>query len=368
MRSDAIFECSYIGKCGGCPWGQTAHPRQLEQKFELVKGIFPAAKFTFSPVSRVRDKVDLIWEEGRLGLYEIPREGERGKILDLEHCVMMSEPLEQFFKEFRKIKPPVRKGSVRLRVSPQGERGVWLDFANQDVKTLFDQRTYLEELTKIAFVEIGQRRKALIWKDGAPKLTDPVLKPWFETYDAEGKPIPLYGPVGGFSQTGFAANKELIKAVQKAVKASGITRWLELFSGNGNFTLALSAAGIEMEAIEMDELALQGLEKSLTGQDPRLTIKFGRADVYLKSKNLPAIEGRGLLVDPPRAGLRELFQVLDQDAAKPQAIVYVSCFTDVFLTDLEKLKTLGYKIRSLEGVDQFPNSAHTEWIALLTRQ
>lgn len=368
MRSDAIFECICVGKCGGCPIGQTPHPRQLEQKIEQVRGVFPDVKFTFSPVSRVRDKVDLVWEDGRLGLYEIPRAGERGKILDLEHCVMMSEPLEQFFKEFRKIKPPIKKGSVRLRVSPQGERGVWLDFANQDVKTLFDQKTYLEELSKIAFVEIGQRRKALTWKDGAPKLTEPVLKAWFETYDPEGNPIPLFGPVGGFSQTGFEANRALIKSVQKAVKASGVARWLELFSGNGNFTLALSAAGLEVEAIEMDELALQGLEKSLTAGKTRLTIKPGRADVYLKSKNLPAIEGRGLLVDPPRAGLRELFQVLEDGAEKPQAIVYVSCFTDVFLTDLEKLKSLGYKIRSLEGVDQFPNSTHTEWIALLTRQ
>jgi 23S rRNA (uracil1939-C5)-methyltransferase len=362
-----LLKCEYVGRCGGCNWGALDPALQIEQKIAQVRGVFPQARFVFTPEARVRDKVDLVWEEGRLGLYEVHKENERSKILDLEHCAMMSAGLEAFFKEFRKLKPPIRKGSVRLRVSPQGERGAWLDFANQDVKTLFDEKNYLRALSEIAFVEIGQRRKSLIWKEGAPKLNDPVLKPWFETYDAQGKAIPLFGPVGGFSQTGFQANRALVGAVVRAVKNSGISRWLELFSGNGNFSLALAAAGLDVEAIEMDELALRGLEKSLASSDRRLTIKFGRADVYLKSKNLPAIEGRGLLVDPPRAGLRELLQVLEQ-GERPEALVYVSCFTDVLLADLEKLKSLGYKISSLEGVDQFPNSAHAEWIALLTRQ
>lgn len=362
-----MLKCEYVGRCGGCSWGHQQPILQIEQKIAQVRGVFPQARFAFTPTERVRDKVDLVWEEGRLGLYELPKENERARILDLAHCAMMSVGLEAFFKEFRKLKPPIRKGSVRLRVSPQGERGAWLDFANQDVKTLFEEKNYLRALSEIAFVEIGQRRKHLIWKDGAPKLADPLLKPWFETYDAQGKAIPLFGPVGGFSQAGFQANHALVEAVIRAVKRAGISRWLELFSGNGNFSLALAASGLDVEAIEMDELALRGLEKSLSSLDRRLTIKFGRADVYLKSKNLPAIEGRGLLVDPPRAGLRELSQVLER-GEKPHALVYVSCFVDVFLKDLEKLKSLGYEISSLEGVDQFPNSAHAEWIALLTRR
>src|SRR5207248_3100271 len=144
--------------------------------------------------------------EMRLGLYGM---GSR-EVVDLQECPMMTEPLENWFKEFHKRAPPIKKGSVRLRVSPQGERGVWLDFANQDVKKLFDEKTYLQWLSENAFVEIGQRRKALVWRDGQPKLVDPVLKPWFETYDANLQAIPLYGPVGGFSQTGFAANRELV--------------------------------------------------------------------------------------------------------------------------------------------------------------
>lgn len=354
------LDCKYSGICGGCVWGGQDLALQREQKIATVKALFPEVSFAFSPDIRVRDKVDLVWEEGRLGLYRL---GETRQILDIDACPMMTEPLEAFFQQYRSKPPPIRKGSVRLRVSPSGERGVWLDFANADVKTLFDEKDYLRWLSSIAFVEIGQRRKALVWKDGLPKLIDPVLKPWFETYDGEGRPIPLYGPVGGFSQTGFSANRVLVSSVSSAVKQSGIKDWVELFCGNGNFTLSLAAQGYNLEAIEMDPLALEGLQKNLPAN-----VKISRADVYLKSKDLPDFTHRGLLVDPPRAGLREILTLLENSKELPPAMVYVSCFTDVFLLDMERLRKLGFNVTHVEGVDQFPHSPHAEWVALLTRR
>lgn len=360
------LECRYTGRCGGCSWAGRDLNSQYQEKLASVRALFPEVNFVFSPENRVRDKVDLVWEEGRLGLYGPRAEEGRPAIVDLDACPMMTEPLEAFFRAYRERKPPIRKGSVRLRVSPAGERGVWLDFANQDVKTLFDEREYLRWLSELAFVEIGQRRKALVWKDGAPKLTDPVLKPWFETYDGEGRAIPLYGPVGGFSQTGFASNRALVAAVAQAAEKSGVRGWLELFCGNGNLTLALATRGFDVEAVEMDELALQGLslsaEKMNLSNPPRVHSK----DVYLKSKTLPATGGRGLLVDPPRAGLRQMLEVLAAADERPRALIYVSCFTDVFVQDVERLRELGYQVADLVGVDQFPHSPHAEWVALLT--
>ncbi len=352
--SPRMFSCEYLDRCGGCrPEGSS-----LQEKLDSVRSVFKDVRFSHAPESRVRDRADLVWEkrDGRMHLGLYARDSR--DVVDIENCPMMTTPLEMFLVAFRAKAPPISRGSVRLRVSPSGERGVWLDFANNDVKTLFEEKEYLKWLSSIAFVEIGQRRKALIWKDGQPKLTDPVLKPWFESYDADGKAIPLYGPVGGFSQTGFAANKALIQAVAEAVAQSKTRSWLELFCGNGNFTVALAARGYAIEAVEMDELAIEGLRLS----NPAIPVH--RADVYLKTKSLPALSGRGLLVDPPRAGLRETLKLLET-GEKPPAIVYISCFTDVFIRDCEKLSELGYAVESLVGVDQFPQSPHAEWVALL---
>ena len=274
---------------------------------------------------------------------------------------MMSEPLERFFFDFKKIVPPIRKGSVRLRVSPSGERGVWLDFANADVKALFDEPSYLNALNALAFVEIGQRRKSLTWREGRPKLVDPELRSWFQTYGPDGVAIPLYGPVGGFSQAGFEVNRLLVGEVTRLATASGCPEWLELFSGNGNLSLALAAAGLKVTALENDALAVAGLERSLT-ERPDLKVTIERADCY--RFELPPVAGRGLLVDPPRSGLGPLLERLTApNAERPKALLYVSCFTDVFVKEAEQLITAGYRLESLVGVDQFPHSPHAEWIA-----
>ncbi len=355
-----------VGRCGGCPLGSKSLLEQRSEKASLVSFLNENVRFRYTPSERVRDRADLVWEEGRLGLYGLE---ERAGIVDLPACPMMSSALEQFFIEYRQRVPPfVRKGSVRLRVSPAGARGVWLDFANADVKALFDEKEYLRWLMRLAFVEIGQRRKALVWREDtdSPKLVDPILQPWFETYSADGSAIPLFGPVGGFSQTGFAANRELVGVVCEMAALAGAREWLELFSGNGNFALALAARGFAVEAVEFDELALAGLEMSLLAYpELRERLKFSRADVYLQEKKLPPLGGRGLLVDPPRAGLRELLARL-RAGDRPEHLIYVSCHSESFTMDSRELLALGYRLRELVGVDQFPHSNHSEWVALFS--
>lgn len=361
------LNCSQFGVCGGCPWGGRPLADQQMQKLAELQDIHPQVGFTYTPVDQVRDKADLVWQnvdgKMRLGLYGLSNRD----VIDLEACPMMTPALDSFYRKFREQAPPINKGSVRLRVSPDGDWGVWLDFANEDVKTLFEEKNYLRFLSEMAFVEIGQRRKALYWKDGQPKLIDPVLKPWFQTYDAKFDPIPLYGPVGGFSQTGFKANEALIQALHKAVNQVGIQAWVDLFSGNGNFTLAMASRGYAVEAVELDPLAVEGLQMSLDQCifDWKHKVSIKKGDIYLKSEELPSFKGKGLIVDPPRAGLRQLLEVM-QIGAMPEAIAYVSCHTESFIKDAERLKLMGFKLQSLQGVDQFPQSPHCEWVGLFT--
>lgn len=341
------------------------HSEQLGEKLRELQPLLPKATIEFTPLDRVRDRVDLVWTKSgdkmSLGLYGL----NSRDVVDIESCPMMSESLESWFKEFREIAPPISRGSVRLRVSPSGIRGVWLDFANQDVKTLFEERSYLEWLSQRAFVEIGQRRKALTWVNGNPKLIDPELRPWFETYASDGSAIPLFGPVGGFSQAGFKANRAMVETVGRLAAQTGINSWVELFCGNGNFALALASTGAKVEAIELDDLAVQGLTRSLRDiKAPwRDNIQLSRLDVYLKTSSLPKIQGRGLIVDPPRAGLREVLRHMKQGWL-PEVLLYISCFSESFLEDTKQLAELGYSASEVIGVDQFPNTPHTEWVAL----
>lgn len=326
-----------------------------------------------SRAGQTRDRVDLTWQkrngELALGLYDLDKSG----VVDMMACPQMSQALEEWFLEFRSMLPPViEKGSVRLRVSPSGEKGVWLDLANADVKALLDEKQWLTTLSSRAHVEIGQRFKPLIkTESGALKLGS-FLEPqaWFETYVGEAlDAIPLCSAVGSFTQPSFIANKALVKHLAELARPYSGTRVLELFSGLGNFTLPLAALGTQVTSFEVDAVSIGSLYVTLKEQ-PSLAsrIKFIRENLYCADA-LPKLEDFELLVvDPPRSGLKEVGEHIENTSAsqRPCAIIYISCFAQSMAEDLERLKNCGYSIDTLRGIDQFPHSPHCEWICRLT--
>ena len=362
------MECSKFGQCGGCPLGGTPYQQQLESKALFVQDQLGVRATLLSPgESGLRDRIDLVWDvqPGKppvLGLYQLnQREGRQ--LVDIDTCPMLSAPMEAWLKDYRQKVPPIGLGTVRLRVAPGGQRGAWLDFANVDVKALFEEVEYLKWLSNLAIVEIGQRRKRLVWKEDRPKLVDAELFPWFETYGEKNKPIPLYGVIGGFTQVGLTSNKMLVQQVVSAAQKSGSKEWVELFCGSGNFSLAIASHGLSVMAYENDELAVQALKRSkLENSIDHLQIE--RVDVYHQPNKIASLGSKGLLVDPPRSGLGKSLSWLGALPAggRPKTLIYVSCFSDTFVSDAKQLAELGFKLVELCGVDQFPQSSHMEWI------
>ncbi|HVK60636.1 MAG TPA: hypothetical protein VM432_03755, partial [Bdellovibrionales bacterium] len=266
--------CSYAAVCAGCDYLNMPLSEQREIKVRFLKNVLqselsnaelPEIRWRSIADGGLRDRVDLMIDrrsgDYKVGLFDRFKTG----LVDLQGCPQLSPDLEAWLKDFRAIRFPIDRGSIRLRVSPTGKRGVWLDFANVDIKTLLDERTTLDRLREMATVEIGQKRKRLGEIGGQLKLTDPVLDHWFDTYSEE-KSIPLYCTIGSFTQPGFKANQALIEEVMALAKKTRAERATEFGSGIGNFTLPLAMAVGEVEAFEVDELALEGLKKSLVEQ------------------------------------------------------------------------------------------------------
>jgi 23S rRNA (uracil1939-C5)-methyltransferase len=366
-----FLNCSYASICSGCGWLLKPAPEQQALKLAHLKNALkdlpkppPPIEFNSCGLGSSRDRVDLMIDQRsgpyRLGLFDRFRTG----IVDLQGCPQLSPRLENWLQEFRRIEFPISRGSVRLRVAPDGSRGAWLDFANVDVKSLLDERVVLEKLVATgAVIEIGQRRKRLVFRDDRFRLDDPVLAPWFETY-ADGREIPLYATIGSFTQPGFAANRILVEtAMAMATKAGSKSdaRAAEFGSGIGNFTLPLSSQFSKVDAYEVDVLALEGLERSLREQH--------RSNVEIHSGNFQGEKALALnlsgvevlLVDPPRSGLMKFTEPLVK--SKPRSVVYVSCFAESFAADTGRLIESGYNLNALTIVDQFPQSRHYEIVA-----
>lgn len=365
---EVFLNCSYASICSGCDWLLKPMAEQETLKIEHLRSVWAAAPasigYRSSVVGGSRDRVDLMIDRERgIGLFDRFKTG----LVDLQGCPQMSPALEAWFIEFRRFDFGINRGSVRLRVSPSGARGAWLDFANIDVKTLLDDGRVLRSLLDAGVVvEIGQRRKRLVERDGRLRLDDPVLAPWFETY-VDGRATPLYCTIGSFTQPGFVVNRMLVDEVMSLVPSG--SRAAEFGAGIGNFTLPLASRFAHVDAYEVDELALEGLSRALKGfggaraedASHRVTIHSGN----FQGEKALALDFRGidcLLVDPPRSGLMRFLEPLAK--ARPKTLLYVSCFAESFAADSARLLEFGYRVESATIVDQFPQSQHYEIVAL----
>jgi len=374
-------ECQYKDKCSGCQYLGVSLKEQHELKTKHLSELFNKAQILFKdPIDLVspgaaglRDRVDLVWDQGVLGLYEKSSKNNSGdpikKILDIEVCQQLSPPLQEWLTEVRRIKWPIKKGSLRLRVSPLGERGIWLDFANVDIKALLDEKTLLQGLLTQAIIEIGQRHKVLSSVEGVLKLKDPVPRVWFQSH-IDGQDVDLFCSIGTFTQTGFVANAALTRVIDHWLSEVGAQRVLEFGSGIGNLSFPALGSNRSLVACEIDREALAGFAMSLErlSQHPSFRniherVKIQQGDFQNRHpqefNNYDTV-----LVNPPRSGLKEFLTPLIENTSKPRHFLYMSCFPESFIVDAQRLQTAGYQLDKVTIVDQFPQTTHYEVLSL----
>ncbi len=377
FNQETMITCPYFQSCGGCQLLEVPYGEQLHAKKKDLERLFAESGLSYSSdlkvfsagPSHLRDRLDFSLLGGRLGLFH----KERREIVDLEVCAQLSPALQVWLTEFRRIQWPFSKGSFRLRVGPQGQRGVWIDLANIDIKALLEEKDILQNLQQQAFVEIGQRRKVPVWTGSDFKLRDPEHHVWFQTWINEA-PVELYCQVASFTQPSLHANRAIAQIITRWVGAHPHARLIEFGSGIGNLTFPALAAAEHVLACEIDELSLQGLRHSLDRLPPALTHLKSRVEIYRGDFQKKILQDfsrfNGILANPPRSGLMNFLNPLRdlQSSQRPEFFIYMSCFPESMIRDLIVLQECGYHLQEVCILDQFPQTQHYEVLTLLQRK
>lgn len=387
------LECPLANRCSGCDRIELDRAGLEADRLQELEALGLTSsgsarvpvEFSWIEAGALRDRLEFTLTPHAFGLFEQKKpDGSRPEIVDIETCAQLTPALQNWLREFRKDLPPVQSPrSVRLRVSPTGQRGAWLDFANEDIRDLLDDGSWLErQLEKDVVIEVGQKRKRVVRAevgtiDDKParrhRLIDPVLEPWFETHiELEGRRenAALFSTIGTFTQVGFRANHALIEAVMN--HARGFKRVAEFGAGIGNFTLPLLSLGSYVDVFESDRLALSALEKGVATsglEASKLQIHAG--DFILSAKAAERALGGDaakdraydlVVVDPPRPGVGLFIDAISAHAAGA-SWVYVSCYPESLAKDAAALKEKGLELERLTVVEQFPFTRHFEVVA-----
>jgi 23S rRNA (uracil1939-C5)-methyltransferase len=176
-------------------------------------------------------------------------------------------------------------------------------------------------------------------------------------------------PYGGFFQANIALVGELVDQVAVMCALSGGEAVVDAYGGAGLFSLFLGERAGRIFGVEGEREAVRcawiNLRREGLGQ-----AEFFSGDVAdVLNREILRRETKidVIVLDPPRDGCEGV--VIEKVAAVgPERIVYVSCNPATQARDVGRLAECGYTLCHLQPLDMFPQTAHIEVVALLTRR
>jgi len=167
-------------------------------------------------------------------------------------------------------------------------------------------------------------------------------------------------PPLGFLQPTPAGEAALVAAVMEALPAAG--RFADLFAGSGTFTGPMLARGA-VDAYENSATAVGMLDDAKAD----LPLRPIRRDLYRAPLTRAEAESYDAIVfDPPRAGAEA--QAKELAASPVPVLVAVSCNPATFARDAKILVDGGYRLASVQVIDQFTFSHHVELVAAFAKR
>jgi 23S rRNA (uracil1939-C5)-methyltransferase len=183
-------------------------------------------------------------------------------------------------------------------------------------------------------------------------------------YELPGLPAGIEFAPTDFVQVNGELNRLMIARAIELLEPRPSDRVLDLFCGLGNFSLPLAQRAQSVDGVEGDA--------ALVARARGNAARNGLANAVFHTANLAAdVGGTGwpggtydlVLLDPPRAGAREILPVAA--ASRPRRILYVSCHPGSLARDAGILAgQLGYRLAAAGIMDMFPHTSHVESIAL----
>ncbi len=197
-----------------------------------------------------------------------------------------------------------------------------------------------------------------------------------ETLNVAGRHYRYRQYEGSFTQPNGHINRCMLEwALRQTANASGDL--LELYCGNGNFTLPLAGRFDAVLATEISKSSVAALEWSLganridnihrarlSAEEMTQALDGVRPFRRLAHLDLDAFRFNTLLVDPPRAGLDPATEAL---AARFERILYISCNPATLAGNLRQLSAT-HRVDAMAAFDQFPFTPHLECGVVLSRR
>ena len=336
--------CPVFGTCGGCQLQHMQYEAQLEWKRSIVQHLLHDIGGFDDPPLLATVPCDIPWHYRNHMRFSVTRNGKPGltargthRVLPLATCPIAHEQINRALRVLSQHTHPqpqvlIRCGAAsgQMLIQPTQPEGVAQELADNGL----DLRT--ETMDEILSGETFRIRPSSFFQTNtaqAEKMAQMVLQGLLSLHE---------------------------NSQEQAKKLTVV----DAYCGVGTFALLLARHVGKVIAIEESASAIKDAQWNLRNVE-NVEILKGKVEAVL-----PAIAAGldGLVIDPPRAGCQQI--VLDALIQHPVAsIVYVSCDPTTLARDLNILCHVHpiYRLRSVQPLDMFPQTAHIECVTVLER-
>ncbi|GAA6204591.1 MULTISPECIES: tRNA (uridine(54)-C5)-methyltransferase TrmA [Thalassotalea] len=355
------------------------YDKQLLEKQENMTALFRDFNFsgfdifTSEPMNYRQRAEFRVWHDGD-DLYYIMFDQATKKKFKVEYfpvaCTLINELMSALLTMVRD-KPMLRERlfQVDFLATLSGEAVISLLYHKQLSDEWQQQALWLKaQLAKICPINIiGRAKKQKI-----------ILEQDFvtEKLTVAGQELIYQQVENSFTQPNAKVNEKMLTWAQDATRDKG-GDLVELYCGNGNFSIALAANFDRVIGTEISKTSVKSAQINIaqnnisnidivrmSSEEFSQAMNGERKFRRLEGFDLTSYNYDSVLVDPPRAGL-------DPDSielvSRFKHVVYISCNPETLKDNLTELvKT--HKIEKMALFDQFPYTHHIETGVILTKR
>ena len=351
------------------------YQQQLTEKVQRLHDLFagfemPELEIFESPKSHYRMRAEFkIWHQDGNAHYAMYKPGEYKKPFVIEQFPVASEQINELMPE---LLAQINQSDLLKRRLFQAE---FLNtLTKQTVITLIyhkplcdewqQEAEQLAESMGVSIIGRSRKQKRVIGQDFVE-----------ETLSVHGQPYHYQQVEASFTQPNARICEKMLEWALDSVDNTP-RDLLELYCGNGNFTIPLSKRFNRVVATEISKASVKSAHYNLekNGIDNVEVVRMSseefseamdkvRSFRRLRDMDLDSYDFSSVLVDPPRAGLDDHTV---QIVSRFDQIIYISCNPETLKRNLETLNKT-HRIVQSALFDQFPYTHHMEMGVVLEK-
>lgn len=379
--------CPVYNECGGCQLQHVTYEGQLREKKDVVRQAFERYtkidlnKITFHDTIGMEDPKDyrnksqmqVGKREGKViaGLYS----SNSHQLIDISDCMVQHPQTNKVTQVVKQIVEDLNiptynmkkhKGFLRTIVTRVGfNTNEWQVALVTATKEFPQKEAFLEELTQrlpdvtSVIQNINSGKTSLVFGDESFVLYGK------EKMEEKLGEFTFHLSARAFFQLNPIQTVKLYDVAKEAAGLTGEENVVDAYCGVGSIGLWVADKAKELRGMDVVPESIADAKKNAANHNiDHATFEVGKAEEWLPKWESQGWKADVVMVDPPRSGLDpSLIETLIR--TKPKRIVYVSCNPSTLAKNVSDLTKGGYKLKSLQPVDMFPQTSQVECCSLL---